>query len=148
MVLTPRRYQLLLGLIGLLLLGLWSQSNHWITPNPPVSSPLQACTNLQQGCQLHLSDGEIATIQMDSIPQPLKPFTLTITTHRAYQGLAVSFAMINMEMGFNRYPLTSTDQRHWRTTITLPVCTAGRADWRMTLIADQAHAALAFTSER
>ena len=148
MVLTPLRYRLFLLLIAAVLVGIGSQSHRWVNaPAPPP--PTQTCLNLHQGCRIQWPQGGYAEVRVDQMPRPLQPFSLKVVTDRPQHNLAASFTMLNMEMGFNRYPLTSADGQHWQGTITLPVCTAGHADWRLTLTTDQEQpAALAFTSER
>lgn len=47
--------------------------------------------------------------------------------------VTVSFAMQDMDMGFNRFDLRQQADQTWRGQAILPVCAAGRRDWRVTV---------------
>ena len=54
--------------------------------------------------------------------------------------------MIGMDMGFNRYDLKRGPNDDWTARVTLPVCTASRADWIMELNLDGQFYSLPFTT--
>ncbi len=51
-----------------------------------------------------------------------------------------------MDMGFNRYDLKRGPNDDWTARVTLPVCTASRADWIMELNLDGQFYSLPFTT--
>jgi len=99
-----------------------------------------ACSALTQGCTL---EPDKLFAQTDSVPTPLKPFSLTVVAPSA-QEVQVELHMQGMEMGLNRYRLIRQANGEWRATITLPVCVTGRRDWLMVIEVDGVQRALAF----
>ncbi len=57
-----------------------------------------------------------------------------------------SFAMRDMDMGFNRYTFVR-DAQGWNATVTLPACVSGGRDWLMTLTANGREYRLPLTAE-
>ncbi|MCP5159328.1 MAG: hypothetical protein H6974_07840 [Gammaproteobacteria bacterium] len=47
--------------------------------------------------------------------------------------VTVSFTMLDMDMGFNRFELRQQADKTWQGQAILPVCSAGRRDWRVTV---------------
>ena len=47
--------------------------------------------------------------------------------------ITVSFAMRDMDMGFNRFDLRQQTDKTWQGQAILPVCSAGRRDWQVTV---------------
>jgi len=76
------------------------------------------------------------------LPQPLfplKPFTLVLEGAVGLDSAVADFTMPGMYMGVNRYVLRpeSDAAAVWRAEVTLPVCTAARTDWLLTLLVQQ-----------
>ncbi|MEQ1602796.1 MAG: hypothetical protein ABL885_13635 [Methylophilaceae bacterium] len=94
------------------------------------------CADIVSGC-----GNQNIQIHFDQIPQAMQPFRLQIDTANALRVKQVhaSFTMQGMDMGLNRYRLLSqvngATQTNgvWIANITLPVCTQGQSDWRMTV---------------
>lgn len=59
---------------------------------------------------------------------PLKKFMVTLKND-AVQQASVSFSMMDMDMGINRFAFAKTGQNKWETQVVLPVCSARRKDW-------------------
>lgn len=83
----------------------------------PCLDPIQSCGD------------EITQIHFSAIPQPLRPFQLTIR-HPQASNISVEMNMQGMEMGLNRYRLLAQDGI-WFADIILPACLQGRSDWEM-----------------
>ena len=47
--------------------------------------------------------------------------------------ITVSFSMLDMDMGFNRFDLRQQADKTWQGQAILPVCSTGRRDWRVTV---------------
>lgn len=100
------------------------------------------CPSLVQGCAVELG-AEKVIVKTNTIPVPLKPFTLSISASSARQ-VNVVLQMQGMDMGLNRYRLLREPNGEWRATITLPVCVSGRRDWLMIVELDGERRAFAF----
>lgn len=104
--------------------------------------PVTPCLSLVQGCAVALG-AEKVSVKTDSLPVPLKPFTLSISAASA-RAVSVVLQMRGMDMGLNRYRLLREPNGEWRATITLPVCVSGRRDWLMIVEVDGEQRAFAF----
>ena len=100
------------------------------------------CSSLVQGCAVELG-AEKVSVKTNTIPVPLKPFTLSISASSA-RAVNVVLQMQGMDMGVNRYRLLREPNGEWRATITLPVCISGRRDWLMIVELDGERRAFAF----
>ena len=110
----------------------------------PDSVQSIACINPVAGCIfVHL--GTPAHIRFSVTPETMKPFVITLS-HPALRKASASFQMIGMDMGFNRYDLKRGPNDDWTARVTLPVCTASRADWIMELNLDGQFYSLPFTT--
>lgn len=103
------------------------------------------CADLTQGCQAQRFN-QVIEIRSNERIQPMLPFELTVTAPRT-QRVEASFAMVNMNMGFNRYTLKRDAQGRHQARITLPFCISGRGDWLLTLDLDGARVEIPFTVE-
>lgn len=91
----------------------------------------QGCDASEQSCRL-VHDGVELQLTLDKEIRPLQPFHLQLQVAGigpAIEAVTVEFFMEGMDMGINRYRLLSNG-RDWQGEITLPVCVAGRSDWR------------------
>lgn len=95
-----------------------------------LTAPMLPC-QLEQGCQL----GVDATVKAQEKLRLNEPFHIELHTNEPIDAVSVSFSMVDMEIGYNRYKLVSTDGKTWTAKISLPICTLNRADyiatWRM-----------------
>lgn len=85
---------------------------------------IQACLLAYEGVELQL--------ELAKDIRTLQPFQLQLHVagiQQAVESVNVEFFMEGMDMGVNRYRLLP-DGKGWRGEITLPVCVAGRSDWR------------------
>jgi hypothetical protein len=85
---------------------------------------VQPCLLAHEGAELQL--------ELAKDIRTLQPFQLQLHVaglQQAIETVNVEFFMEGMEMGVNRYRLLP-DEKGWRGEITLPVCVAGRSDWR------------------
>lgn len=73
-----------------------------------------------------------------SLQGPLRtlvPFSVTVQVRNSSSSqptdVAVSFSMVGMYMGDNRFILSQQDSTTWHGQAMLPVCSSGRSDWRV-----------------
>ncbi|HEY0634524.1 MAG TPA: hypothetical protein VGE00_03995 [Gammaproteobacteria bacterium] len=92
----------------------------------------QGCDAALQPCRLTHEQAEM-TLELAQDIRTLQPFHLQLqitgSQQARIQEVVVEFFMEGMEMGVNRYRLLR-DGAGWQGEITLPVCVAGRSDWR------------------
>lgn len=110
---------------------------------PPTAQAL-VCPDPPAGCAF-LHQGQPAHLQFSVQPEALKPFVLSLTSPGLHKA-SVSLRMAGMDMGFNRYPLRPETGGRQIAEITLPVCTASRADWIAELDLDGRLYRLSFTT--
>ncbi len=109
----------------------------------PVSDitiqPDGACDLQRSACRARLPDGGSVSIQLSPAPIPLaKPFSIEVFTQgAAIDSIEIDFAGEDMNMGLNRFALTSSDQTRFVATVTLPVCVSGKMAWKATLLLKQ-----------
>ncbi|MEE4376428.1 MAG: hypothetical protein V2J55_02805 [Candidatus Competibacteraceae bacterium] len=137
-------FSLRIGLIALFLFGfilavLYPRLPVWhedtalepamILRGEPNCDPVQGpCIAYGEGISLSLSlQGPVrvltpfpVTLQLDS-PEAVPPI----------RGIAVTFSMVGMSMGFNRFNLEQRNPQTWQGQAMLPVCSLGRTDWRI-----------------
>lgn len=100
-----------------------------------------ACSNPRIGCE---QAG--VKVRFSAAPVVLTPFVLEVDAPGAKQ-VSANFSMLDMDMGENTYRLEPVrDGSQWRHTIILPVCIAGRSDWRLKLDVDGEPHVFTFTA--
>jgi len=103
------------------------------------------CADLAQGCTLQTRNGTVEIRSSERI-QAMLPIELSVTAPKVTR-VEASFAMVNMDMGFNRYTLKRDAAGIHRARITLPFCISGRGDWLLSLDLDGARVEIPFTVE-
>ncbi|HEY0722335.1 MAG TPA: hypothetical protein VGE50_13915 [Gammaproteobacteria bacterium] len=92
----------------------------------------EGCDAALQPCRLSHEQAEM-TLELEREIRTLQPFHLQLqitgNLQPRIQEVMVEFFMEGMDMGVNRYRLLR-DGVSWQGEITLPVCVAGRSDWR------------------
>jgi hypothetical protein len=86
---------------------------------------VQVCLLTHEGAELRL--------ELAKDIRTLQPFQLQLHIagiRQPIKAVNVEFFMEGMEMGLNRYRLLP-GENGWHGEITLPVCVAGRSDWRV-----------------
>lgn len=78
-------------------------------------------------CEIEI-DGQIFSISVYGSVTPLKRFKI-ILEGDSVENAMVSFSMIDMDMGINRFVFKQTAAKLWETPVVLPVCSARRKDW-------------------
>ncbi len=118
-------------------------TNRYLQPaKPPLSI---VCPNLQKGCSTRLEGHEI-NLGVQGELKVLSPFEVWVKAPEAKE-VQASFAMKDMDMGFNLYTLRPDPQGVFRARVTLPVCVSGRRDWVMILDVDGHKISLPFVTE-
>ena len=86
--------------------------------------------DVSEGCTL-TAPGLTAKLVMGPDRHVLRPFPvkLEIATDLAIEQVTLGASMKGMDMGLNRYQLTSDDGKTWNARVTLPVCVSARTDW-------------------
>lgn len=101
----------------------------------PVQPPLLVqCTDLHAGCVATLGGREIEVGARGEI-KVLAPFEFWVRASGAKR-VQASFAMKDMDMGFNLYTLRPGPDGAFSVRVTLPVCVSGRRDWYVVLDVD------------
>jgi hypothetical protein len=81
--------------------------------------------------------GDLAlTLRLQDEFRALQPFWVQVNlagSKAAIDKVAVRFAMVDMDMGVNRFILERQDDGIWKGQAMLPVCSSGRRDWRVTV---------------
>jgi len=103
------------------------------TQQPQVSAVqliLSESCDVRLGCRA-ANEFLAATVTFTSDARALQPFPVTVLPEAGDQleSVTVTFSMQGMDMGRNRYRLSSGSMGVWNGIVTLPVCSAGRADW-------------------
>lgn len=112
----------------------------------PASPPVAAeCADLQKGCSVKV-DGTDVQVGVQGELKVLAPFEVWVKAADARQ-VQASFAMKEMDMGFNLYTLRPDAQGVFRARVTLPVCVSGRRDWIMNLDIDGRTVAVPFVTQ-
>lgn len=91
-------------------------------------SSVQSCLLAREGIKLQL--------ELEKNLRTLQPFHLQLHIEgieQPVEEVTVEFFMEGMEMGLNRYRLLYVENV-WQGEITLPVCVAGRSDWRALVV--------------
>lgn len=135
---------LILLLVGLLayFMSLFSESG-WRSIEPArytelamVVSP--GCDAVKQTCYA-MTDGFWLGLNISGEPKPLKQFQLKVQIKEGSEvsldGIDVQFNMRDMYMGEQRYVLRKLSKTEWQGDVVLPVCTSGRSEWTVELLA-------------
>lgn len=94
-----------------------------LTLQAPTSCRLQTSE-----CQIRLPGDIPVTIRAEGEIKPLSEFKLFVNSQEVLPK-AVSFEMVDMDMGINRYQFSVGQMKEWETKVVLPVCTSNRSDW-------------------
>lgn len=103
-----------------------------------------SCPALPHICRLEIG-GHPVELTFSPAPAPLKPFMLNVKAPAA-RSVFAEFAMVDMDMGANRYRLKSIGAGTWQANVILPVCVAGRSNWIMLLEVDGVKIRVPFTA--
>lgn len=103
-----------------------------ILPNP-------VCNLHREACTVALPGGGSVELAFGTRPIPLvKPFPVTVTVSGVQpEVVAIDFAGVDMNMGFNRPQLNAVGQGRFVGEASLPVCVSGGMDWQATLLIEQ-----------
>lgn len=104
-----------------------------------------ACADLHAGCTARF-DGREVQVGVVGPMKALAPFEVRVKG-AGIRKVQASFAMKDMDMGFNLYALRPASDGSFRTRVTLPVCVSGRRDWIMVLDVDGRKFAVPFVTE-
>jgi len=103
-----------------------------------VAEPETGCDLQRQACTATLPEGGRLTFSIAprSIPV-VAPLELSVELDGlAASGVAVDFAGVGMNMGFNRPALSSVGPGRFVGAATLPVCVTGRMTWQATVLVE------------
>ncbi|BBP42521.1 hypothetical protein [Thiosulfativibrio zosterae] len=125
-----------LGLLGCLLALSGCQEK---TPEKVTQWPLQ------KTCDLHhntcLAEVKDAKVSLTINPQPIpiaRPLGITVMIDGlAAQQVELDISGVNMYMGYNRIPLTSTKPGRFVGTSMLAFCTTDKMEWQVTVMIQQ-----------
>ncbi|WP_263769226.1 hypothetical protein [Propionivibrio soli] len=104
-------------------------------PTPDLELPVAACDLNNSTCTVPLP--EAGEIVVDITPRPIpavKPLAVSVKlSDTQAEKLEVDFQGVDMDMGYNRTPLTANGSRFTGQAM-LPVCVTGRMKWAATFI--------------
>ncbi len=96
------------------------------------------CDPVKMTCYA-MVDGFRLGLHISGEPKPLKRFQLKVTLEEnseiVLDGIDVQFKMRDMYMGEQQYVLQKLNEIEWQGDIILPVCTSGRSEWTVELLA-------------
>lgn len=90
------------------------------------------CSPAGRDC-MAVGGGLAVSVRLPAMVPTSRAFRVTATVRKKsaeIESIDVAFHMKGMEMGVNRYLLKKKGDR-WDALVVLPVCTAGRTDWRV-----------------
>jgi len=133
-----------IALIVLFLVGL---AGSWLYPRLSVwheDKPLNPtvilngepdCDPAKKICVAHNEEISLS-LSLQGPVRVLTPFAVTVRLDESAawsstNHIAVTFSMVGMTMGLNRFMLKQQDPRTWQGQAMLPVCSSGRTDWRI-----------------
>lgn len=124
-------------------------------PPKALVLPLDTTCSLSAGpCAVDLPGGGSLEFTLGPRPTPLlKPLTLDIRIAGSNaRAVEVDFTGVDVPMAFNRADLTSTETGRYAGQAALPLCAAGRMEWRATVRLEDAgrqiYIPFRFTTER
>ncbi|WP_306607511.1 hypothetical protein [Azonexus sp.] len=114
------------------------QSDLSIAPDP-------SCNVQQQACSVALPGGGSLVFSVNTQPIPLvKPFEVKVEVRgSSAKNVAIDFAGVDMEMGFNRPQLAERSAGIFIGEATLPVCVTGHMTWQATVLLETSDARIA-----
>jgi hypothetical protein len=95
----------------------------------PTCDPAKnTCVAYGEGINLSLSlQGPVRVLKSFLVTVQLESPAVVSPIRR----VAVTFSMVGMYMGFNRFSLEQRSSKIWQGQAMLPVCSSGRTDWRI-----------------
>ncbi len=123
---------LTVGLLAAALAAVLFWRNHETPPPVAVNLP---CPTPAAGCAAQIGNRTI-TIGLAEKRKALQPFQVWVKAPGADK-VRASFAMVDMNMGFNLYSLRPDKDGVFRAQVTLPACVSGRREWVMTVDIDK-----------
>ncbi len=108
-------------------------------------TPAAGCNLNLRTCRADLPGG--GGIELTLTPHPI-PVVHPFQVEARLSGLSaerieIDFVGINMDMGYNRQPLSETSDKLFTGQASLPVCVTGRMDWQATLLVESDHRRIA-----
>lgn len=86
------------------------------------------CNAAVTGCEATGAGGRML-LSMAGV-RAMQPATVSLHWNgAAAESVVISFNMVGMDMGDNRYRLVPDGQGGWTGKVVLPVCVKGRSDW-------------------
>lgn len=133
--------KILMDLIGLELIALVVVIGYKISPILLPKADLTvlpdpACNLQKQVCPATLPSGGTIELSLGARPVPLvKPFAVQVVAKGLQPArIAVDFAGVEMNMGYNRPELQESGEGRFVGEATLPVCITGQMDWQATVL--------------
>lgn len=134
------------GLLIVLVVVVGYKLSPWLLPQSDLSvAPDPACNLQQQACGVTLPDGGRLTFSVNTQPIPLiKPFGVNVEVRNSrVKNVAIDFAGVDMDMGFNRPQLTEKSAGIFVGEATLPICVTGHMTWQATVLLETPDARIA-----
>ncbi len=135
--------KILVDVIGILLIALVVVVGYKLSPlllprADVTVQPDPACDLNRSACRVALPDGGQLEVEMNPRPIPMvRPFQIEVKLGGLdATRVAVDFAGVDMNMGFNRPELTARGGGRHAGEVTLPVCITGQMDWQATVLID------------
>ena len=110
-----------------------------LIPSPDLVAALDPTCDLRAGaCALGLPGGGRVSLEIQPVGIPVvTPLTLTVEiADREVTGVAVDFAGIDMDMGYNRVSLTPEGAGAYTGGGMLPICVRERMTWEARVLLD------------
>ena len=133
--------KILVDVIGILLIALVVVVGYKLSPlllprADVTVQPDPACDLNRSACRVALPDGGQLEVEMNPRPIPMvQPFQIEVRLGGFdATRVAVDFAGVDMNMGFNRPELTARGGGRHAGEVTLPVCITGAMDWQVTVL--------------
>ena len=137
----PVKKKILIDLIGLLCISLIIVVGYKLSPlllpkADVTIRPDPICDLHRQACTVSPPAGGTVELAMGAHPIPMvKPFRISVTTRNfSPSRVAVDFAGLEMNMGFNRVELASHNDGSHVGEASLPVCITGQMEWQATVL--------------
>lgn len=121
----------LVGLMALLVVGLFAYRYQSHEELPVVSAALSSCDVQQGPCTTLIEGGGPVTLTIAPRPIPLvEPLSLQVETPLAgIRTVEVDFSGVDMNMGYNRFRLKAVADGRYEGEGMLPVCVRSRMTW-------------------